>query len=110
MPLAPRERVRAVSQDVGGQATLARMIGVSPSRVSRWIATEEPDSANRRKIESVEFVLNRLLDLWERDTVLKWLGGVNAYLGNRRPLDLIAHGRVAEVLEAIEAEETGAYA
>jgi len=78
--------------------------------VSRWVASEEPDAANRRKIEGVEFILSRLLDRWERDTALKWLEGVNAFLGDRRPVDLLAHGRVAEVLEAIEAEESGAYA
>lgn len=110
MPVDVREKVRAVSRDVGGQAKLARLIGVSPSRVSRWLHEEEPDGANRRKVEGVEFVLTRLLANWERQTALKWLDGVNAHLGNRRPVDLLAHGRVAEVIEAIEAEETGAYA
>lgn len=110
MPVATRERVRAVSRDVGGQARLARLIGVSPSRVSRWIASEDPDAANRRKIEGVEFVLSRLLDLWERETALKWLEGLNAHVGDRRPVDLLADGRVAEVLEAIEAEAAGSYA
>lgn len=110
MPVAVREKVRAVSRDLGGQAKLARLIGVSPSRVSRWLRREEPDAANRRKVEGVEFVLSRLLGNWERDTALKWLEGVNGHLGNRRPIDLLTAGRVAEVVEAIEAEETGAYA
>ncbi|HEX9122484.1 MAG TPA: YdaS family helix-turn-helix protein [Actinomycetota bacterium] len=110
MPVAVREKVRAVSRDLGGQAKLARVLGVSPSRVSRWLHTEEPDPSNRRKVEAVEFVLGRLLGIYGRDTALKWLQGVNAHLGNRRPMDLLAQGRVAEVLEAIEADETGAYA
>ena len=105
-----REKVRAVSRDVGGQAKLARLIGVSPSRVSRWLQDEEPDAENRRKIEAVEFVLSRLLDTLERETALKWLDGFNAHLRNRRPADLLAQGRVAEVIQAIEADETGAYA
>ena len=110
MPVAVREKVRAVSRDVGGQAKLARLIGVSPSRVSRWLQDEEPDAENRRKVEGVEFVLSRLLDTWERETALKWLDGFNAHLGNRRPVDLLAQGRVAEVIQAVEAHETGAYA
>lgn len=110
MPVAVREKVRAVSRDLGGQAKLARLIGVSPSRVSRWLHTEEPDLENRRKIEGVEFVLSRLLTTMEPETALKWLHGFNAHLGNRRPIDLLAVGRVAQVLEAIQAEETGAYA
>ena len=110
MPVAVREKVRAVSRDVGGQAKLARLIGVSPSRVSRWLQDEEPDAENRRKIEAVEFVLSRLLDTLERETALKWLDGFNAHLRNCRPVDLLAQGRVAEVIQAIEADETGAYA
>jgi transcriptional regulator with XRE-family HTH domain len=110
MPVAVREKVRAVSKDLGGQAKLARLLGVSPSRVSRWLRTDEPDATNRKKVEGVEFVLGRLLDLYERETALKWLEGFNAYLGNRQPVDLLGRGRVAEVLEAIEAEDTGAYA
>ena len=110
MPVAVREKVRAVSRDLGGQARLARVLGVSPSRVSRWLRTEEPDAENRRKVEAVEFVLGRLLDLYQRDTAVKWLQGFNGHLGNRRPIDLLANGRVAEVLGAIEADDTGAYA
>ena len=110
MPVAVREKVRAVSRDVGGQAKLARLIGVSPSRVSRWLQNEEPDAENRRKIDGIEYVLSRLLETWERETALKWLAGFNAHLRNRRPIDVIAQGRITEVIDAIEAEETGAYA
>src|SRR3990167_4289329 len=101
MPVAVREKVRAVSRDVGGQAKLARLIGVSPSRISRWLQDEVPDAANQRKVEGVEFVLSRLLGVWERTTALKWLEGFNAHLGDRRPIDLIAMGRVAEGIEAL---------
>jgi uncharacterized protein (DUF2384 family) len=110
VPVAVRDKVRAVSQDLGGQARLARVLGVSPSRVSRWIRSEDPDPSNRRKVEGVEFVLSRLLQFLDKETAIKWLEGMNAHLGDRRPTDLLANGRVAEVLEAIEAEETGAYA
>jgi uncharacterized protein (DUF2384 family) len=110
VPVAVRDKVRAVSQDLGGQARLARILGVSPSRVSRWIQSEDPDPSNRRKVEDVEFVLSRLLQFLDKETAIKWLQGMNAHLGDRRPIDLLANGRVAEVLEAIEAEETGAYA
>lgn len=110
MPVAVRDKIRAVSRDVGGQAKLARLIGVSPSRVSRWLHDEEPDADNRRKIDGVEFVLSRLMARYERETALKWLNGFDAHLGNRRPVDLLAQGRVMEVIRAIEADETGAYA
>ena len=52
----------------------------------------------------------RLLQTFHRETAVSWLYGMNAHLGDRRPIDLLASGRVSEVLAAIEAEETGAYA
>jgi transcriptional regulator with XRE-family HTH domain len=111
MPVAVRDKLRAVTNDLGSQARVARLLGVSPSRVSRWLRTDEqPDAENRRKLEGVEFVLGRLLEVFERDTALAWLQGFNAHVGNRRPIDLLGAGRIAEVLAAIEAEETLAYA
>ena len=110
MPVAVRDKLRAVTEDLGSQARVARLLGVSPSRVSRWLRTEEPDPRNRRKLEGVEFVLGRLLDLYPRDSAVKWLQGFNAHLRNLRPVDLLADGRVSDVLRAIEAEETLAFA
>lgn len=109
MPVHAREKLRALTHDLGTQARVARLLGVDPSRVHRWLRTEEPDPANRRKLDGVEFILARLLDLYERETAVKWLEGFNAHLGNRRPVDLLAAGRVAEVLQAVESAETGAY-
>ncbi len=109
MPVAVRKKLEAVTRDLGGQARVARLLGVSPSRVSRWLRREEPDAANRRKLEGVEFLLGRLLGVYRRETALKWLQGINAHLGDRRPVDLLAAGRVAEVLQALEAEESGAF-
>jgi len=110
MPVAVREKLKAVQRDLGSQAEVARVLGVSRSRVSRWLRDEEPDAVNRRKLEGVEFVLGRLLDIYGAETAAKWLRGLNAHLGDRRPVDLLAAGRVADVLLAIEAEEAGAYA
>lgn len=110
MTVATKEKLRALTQDLGGQAAVAEMLGVSRSRVSRWLRTERPDAGNRRKLEALEFVLGRLLERYELETALKWLRGFNAHLGDRRPVDLLVHGRVAEVLQAVEADETGAYA
>lgn len=110
MPVAARQKLQAVTRDLGSQARVARLLGVSPSRVSRWLKAEQPDAENRRKLEGVEFVLSRLLDLYERDVAIDWLLGLNAQLGTRRPMDLLAAGRTAEVLLAIQADEAESYA
>lgn len=110
MPVATREKLRALTADLGSQAEVARALGVNRSSVTRWLRGEEPDAANRHKLAGLEFVIGRLLDIFPSETAAKWLTGLNAHLGNRRPLDLVADGRLAEVLAALEAEDTGAYA
>jgi transcriptional regulator with XRE-family HTH domain len=110
MPVAVRQKLQAVTRDLGSQARVARLLGVSPSRVSRWLRTEEPDSVNQRKVEGLEFVLARLLALHEREVAIDWLQGINAHVGDRRPIDLLAAGRITEVLGAIDADEAGSYA
>jgi transcriptional regulator with XRE-family HTH domain len=110
MPVDVKAKLRAVTDDLGSQARVARLLGVSPSRVSRWMNGERPDPDNRRKLEGLEFVLARLLMLYERDTAIKWLNGLNPHLGNRRPIDLLAEGRVTDLVRAVDAEEAGSYA
>jgi transcriptional regulator with XRE-family HTH domain len=108
-PLA-RRKLEALVAGMGSQAQVARALEVSPSRVSRWLRDEEPDRDNLIKLESVEFALSRLQATYQRPTALKWLYGFNAHLGGARPIDLLNRGRVSDVLRAIEADETGAYA
>ena len=110
MPVPVKQKLRAVQKDLGSQAEVARVLGVSRSRVSRWLRDEQPDLENRRKIEGLEFVLGRLLTLFEPSTAGKFLTGNNAHLHHARPVDLLARGRVAEVLEAIQLEEGLGYA
>jgi transcriptional regulator with XRE-family HTH domain len=95
---------------LGGQSSVARLLGVHRSRVSRWLAGEEPDPGNKARLEGLEFVLSRLHHHFSPATATKWLSGINAHLGNLRPLDLIAHNRIAEVIAAVEQAELGSYA
>lgn len=110
MSVDTHQRLDALVEDLGSQASVARLLGVSSSQVSRWVRNATPDDANRRKLEGAEFVMTRLLDVYGRETAIKWLHGANAHLGGRPPADLLATGRVAEVLAALEAHDTGAYA
>ena len=103
-------KLRAISRDLGGQARLARALGVSPSRVSRWLHAERPDPENRRKVDALEFVLARLLSIYHRETALKWLDANNPHLGDHRPIDRLSEGRVDDVLAALSIEESGSYA
>jgi hypothetical protein len=103
-------KLRRIAAVFGGQSEVARLLRVHRSRVSRWLAGEEPDPRNRARLEALEFVLTRLLRRSAASTARKWLTGINAHLGNRRPIDLLADDRVAEVIAAIEQLELGSYA
>ena len=105
-----RDKVSYLTGQFRSQSRLAAMLAVDRSRVSRWLRTEAPDVANRHKLESLEFVFSRLQSSVSPSTAEKWLLGMNAHLGNLRPIDLIRDGRVAEVISALEQFETGAYA
>lgn len=110
MPVAARDKLRALTVDLGSQAEVARVLGVSRSSITRWLQGEEPDPANRHKLAGLEFVVGRLLDVFPPGTAAKWLTGLNAHLGDRRPIDMVTDGRLSEVMAALEAEHTGGYA
>jgi hypothetical protein len=110
MDALARHKLETLVAELGSQARVAQALDVDRSRVTRWLADEEPDADNLIKLESVEYVLSRLLRSYRRETALKWLFGFNAHLGDARPIDLLARGRTWEVVRAIEADETGAYA
>jgi hypothetical protein len=107
LPLVKLQRVVA---DLGGQSSAADALGVHRSRVSRWLDGERPDPANQARLEGLEFVLAQLARRLPASTARKWLTGTNAHLGNRRPVDLIAKNRVAEVVAALEQLDLDAYA
>ena len=105
-----KAKLRHVAEALGGQSEVARVLRVDRSRVTRWLSDETPDPQNQAKLDALEFVISRLLQHFYPETARKWLLGVNAHLGNRRPIDLIGQNRVAEVIAAIEQDELGAYA
>ena len=104
MPVPVREKLRAIKEDLGSQARVARALGVSPSRVSRWLKTEDPDPQNRQKVEGLEFVLAYLLSFLHPDTAVAWLNGHNGFLNDFRPIDILARGKVIDVIQAARAE------
>lgn len=105
-----KAKLRHLSEALGGQSEVARVLRVDRSRVTRWLGDEMPDRENQAKLDALDFVISRLMLHFPPQTARKWLLGVNAHLGNRRPIDLIAHHRVAEVIAALEQDELGAYA
>jgi hypothetical protein len=109
VPVAVREKLRAITRDLGSQTRVAEALGVSRSRVSRWLRTDQPDPENKRKVEGLEFVLAYLLSFLHPDTAVSWLNGHNGFLNDFRPIDYLARGRITEVIEAARAHKAGSF-
>ncbi|HEX8241996.1 MAG TPA: helix-turn-helix transcriptional regulator [Longimicrobium sp.] len=105
-----RIRLASARRAFASDAELAEVLGVDRAQPSRWRAGQIPDPLNRERIVAIDVVVE-LLSTWLSPTSIpKWLKGVNAHLGNRRPIAVLKDGGLSEVLAAIEAEKAGAYA
>src|SRR3989441_1866353 len=89
-------------------ADLARSLGVHRSAVVRWKRGEAPAARNWEQLVGLDTVVSLLEGFLDLSSIPKWLRGINAHLGDRRPIDVIRLGRLSEVVAAIEAEKAGA--
>ena len=110
MPVATAVKVEALAHDLGSRAAVADLLGVSRSRVTRWLKNEGIDDLNAEKVDLLELVWANLVRLYEPEVAREWLLGLNPHLGNRRPIDVIRAGKLEELLRAIRAERAGSYA
>ena len=108
--MATAQKVEALRDDFRSAAQLAMMLGVSRSQVTRWLRGSGIDPLNAEKVDLLELVWGNLLRLYEREAALEWLFGLNPLLGDRRPIDLIRAGRTEELMRAIRAERSDAFA
>lgn len=103
--------IEVLRESFGNQSALANVLGVDRSSVTRWLQGKDaPDAENEEKIAGLRYVMTRLSKLFNHEAAASWLKGINAHLGNQRPLDLLRKGRIAEVISAIEQTESGSYA
>jgi transcriptional regulator with XRE-family HTH domain len=91
-------------------AEMARVLGVDRSRMSRWRQGEPPDQENAERILALDTAVELLSGFLDERSIPKWLYGINAHLRHRKPVDVLVSGRLSEVIAAIEAEKSGAYA
>jgi PHD/YefM family antitoxin component YafN of YafNO toxin-antitoxin module len=68
------------------------------------------DNLQTNKILGLDIAVSLLEELLESSSVHKWMHGRNAFVGDRSPIDLVLEGRLAEVIRAIKAEKSGAFA
>jgi uncharacterized protein (DUF2384 family) len=110
MPIATAAKVEALTRDFASGSAVADLLGVSRSRVSRWLRGAGIDPLNAEKVDLLELVWSNLLRLYEPEAARAWLFGLNPTLGDRRPIDLVRAGRTEELMRAIRAERADSFA
>jgi len=110
VPIATAAKVDALPLDFKSGAALADLLGVSRSRVTRWLKGAGIDPLNAEKVDLLELVWSNLLRIYEPDVARSWLFGLNPVLGDRRPIDLVRAGKAEELMRAIRAERTDSFA
>jgi uncharacterized protein (DUF2384 family) len=110
VPIATASKVEALRVDFKSGAAVADLLGVSRSRVSRWLRGAGIDPLNAERVDLLEAVWSSLLRLYDPETARSWLFGLNPLLGDRRPIDLVRAGRAEELLQAIRAERADSFA
>jgi hypothetical protein len=64
--------------------------------------------ASKRRVLDLDYVMARLLRLFPKQQAEIWLESNNAHLG-ARPIDVLKLRGASSVVEALDAEEQGAY-
>jgi transcriptional regulator with XRE-family HTH domain len=110
MPVSLTHKAEVLARDLGGQARLARLLGVERSTVSRWLKGAAGDPVLASRVDALEFVLAEARRVFGAAAAEKWLRGFDPRLGDRRPADLLRAGRVADVVRALAEHRAGSYA
>lgn len=84
---------------------------MSRSQPGRWsTGTEQPSPQRARELIDLDHVVARLVAWLGTTMTLEWLTGSNAFLDGARPIDVLRIRGSAEVIDAIDAEMSGAFA
>jgi hypothetical protein len=110
VPVATAAKIEALSRDFKTQSAVADLLGVSRSRVTRWLKGEGIDPLNAERVDLLELVWANLLRIYEPEAARAWLFGLNPNVGDRRPIDLVRAGKLEELLRAIRAERADSFA
>ncbi len=91
-------------------AAIADFAGIDRSRVTRFKQGKNLERDTAALLDAVGVTVTQLRGFLEDAAIPEWLRGANAHLGHRTPLDVLRTGRLSEVIAAIEAEKSGAFA
>ena len=83
-------------------ADVANVLNVRPETVSRWNNGKAlPHASTERQLLELEFIVDKLADIYEPHDARLWLFSRQRLLQDRTPADLLQQGHVDEVLAAV---------
>lgn len=83
-------------------ADVANVLNVRPETVSRWNSGKAlPHASTERLLLELEFIVDKLADIYEPQDARLWLFSRQRLLEDRIPADLIQQGQVEAVLFAV---------
>jgi uncharacterized protein (DUF2384 family) len=104
-------RIESVRRAFPSDAKIAEALGVDRAQLKRWrVGQTQPGPENADRIVGLDTAVELLSGYLEPGSIPKWLMGINAHLGDRRPIDLLREGSLSDVIAAIEALKSGSYA
>ena len=107
----PVERTQFLIDTVGGVTNLARTLGVSPSQPSRWRSGEEvPSPQIAARLLDLDHVVALAMQAWDPKVVMDWMTTSNGFLDGAEPIEVLRQRGSSEVIEALKATISGAYA
>ncbi len=105
------ERTQFLIETVGGVNKLARTLGVSASQPSRWKSgAESPSPEVAAKLLDLDHVIALAMQSWHPAVVMDWMTTTNGFLDGGQPIDVLLQHGSAEVIDALKATLSGAYA
>jgi transcriptional regulator with XRE-family HTH domain len=96
-------RLDAIQEKGAMRSTdVANVLNVRPETVSRWNNGKAlPHASTERQLLELEFIVDKLADIYEPHDARLWLFSRQRLLQDRTPADLIQQGQVDEVLTAL---------
>lgn len=108
-PARAQSHLKTIRAGVDSDRSIAAVLGVSHSQVSRWKRGQRPDRENADRLAGLALVVEMLLRWLDADIIEEWLTGPNAHLNGATPSYCLQRSQLAEVVGAAEAMKTGVF-
>jgi transcriptional regulator with XRE-family HTH domain len=112
-PLSPEQHIVAgdyhrARRGFSSDSQMAETLGVHRTRIAAWKTGKSPDPENAELLSALATTVEVLLRFLDPEVVPDWLTTEQFEL-SATPMEALRAGRLAEVLQAANATEHGAY-